>query len=209
MLMRPAFMLSLFAALLVSLFTATVSLAEEGYRIRPGDILRIEVLEDAGLNRSVLVAPDGRLSMPLAGTVQAGGLTVDQVQADMAKRMAGSFAAPPNVYISLERLAERAPAGSGGAAAAASIDVYVMGEVARPGKLAVKPGTSVLQLFAEMGGFSKFAATKRIQLRRSEDGVEKVYLLNYRAIEAGTGTGGSTTVRDGDVFVVPQRKLFE
>jgi len=116
---------------------------------------------------------------------------------------------PPNVYISLERLAERPPAGGSGAAAPATIDVYVMGEVARPGKLAVKPGTSVLQLFAEMGGFSKFAATKRIQLRRSENGVEKVYLLNYRAIEAGTGTGGSTTVRDGDVFVVPQRKLFE
>lgn len=207
--MRPAFLFSLFAALFAPLFAATPSLAQDGYRIRPGDILRIEVLEDAGLNRSVLVAPDGRLSMPLAGTVQAGGLTVDQVQADMAKRMTANFATTPNVYISIERLAEREPAAARAPSAAPTVDIYVMGEVARPGKLAVEPGTTMLQLFAEMGGFSKFAATKRIQLRRTENGVEQVYLLNYRAIEAGTGTGSSMTVREGDVVVVPQRKLFE
>ena len=207
--LRPTFLLSLFGALIAPLFAATASLAQDGYQIRPGDILRIEVLEDAGLNRSVLVAPDGRLSMPLAGTVQAGGQTVDQVQANMAKRMAASFAAPPNVYVSIERLAEREPAAAREPAVAPTVDIYVMGEVAKPGKLAVAPGTTMLQLFAEMGGFSKFAATKRIQLRRIEDGVERIYPLNYRAIETGKDTGGNVTVREGDVIVVPQRKLFE
>ena len=67
------------------------------------------------------------------------------------------------------------------------------------------PGTTVLQAFAEMGGFSKFAATKRIQLRRGAT----TYKLNYDMIEAGTSTDGGTTLKDGDVIVVPQRKLFE
>ena len=48
----------------------------QGYSIRPGDRLRIEVLEDDSLNRSVLVAPDGRISVPLVGTVVAGGRTL-------------------------------------------------------------------------------------------------------------------------------------
>jgi polysaccharide export outer membrane protein len=68
----------------------------------------------------------------------------------------------------------------------------------------------VLQLFAEMGGFSKFAATKRIQLRRTlQDGSEKTYIFNYDAIEQGTSKAGSTVVHKGDVILVPQRRLFE
>ena len=41
-----------------------------------------------------------------------------------------------------------------------------MGEAANPGKLDVKRGTTLLQAFAQMGGFSPFAATKRVQLHR-------------------------------------------
>ena len=80
-----------------------------------------------------------------------------------------------------------------------------MGEAAKPGKLEVAPGTTVLQLFAEMGGFSKFAAVKRIQLRRGD----QTFALNYEAIEAGTSDAGATTLQAGDVLIVPQRKLFE
>jgi polysaccharide biosynthesis/export protein len=87
----------------------------------------------------------------------------------------------------------------------------VVGEAAKSGKIGVAPGTTVLQFFAEMGGFSKFAATKRIQLRRTDakTGEETIYNLNYDAIEAGSSGAGSTTLADGDVIVVPQRKLFE
>ena len=62
-----------------------------------------------------------------------------------------------------------------------------------------------------MGGFSKFAATKRIQLRRIDPKTrtEKVYMFNYDAIERGENNGGNTRLMDGDVILVPQRKLFE
>ena len=112
------------------------------------------------------------------------------------------------MFVSLERLADRIE--STGTAAPATITIYVMGEAAKAGKLTVAPGTTVLQLFAEMGGFSKFAATKRIQLRRTgKSGAQEVFKLNYDAIEAGTSANGNSPVRDGDVFVIPQRKLFE
>lgn len=197
--------------LLVAL--AFPALAQEGgYLIRPGDTLRVEILEDPGLNRSVLVSPDGRISMPLAGGLRASGKTVEAVQSELAARLAPNFAATPNVYVSIERIAERASGGGGGAPKApATIDIYVLGEGAKSGKFSVAPGTTVLQLFAEMGGFSKFAATKRIQLRRTDPktGEETAYAINYDAIEQGTSKMGATTLMKGDVIVIPQRKLFE
>lgn len=186
---------------------------EGGYLIRPGDTLRIEILEDPGLNRSVLVSPDGRITMPLAGGLRASGKTVEAVQSELATRLAPNFAATPNVYVSIERIAERAARSGGGGAAKppATIDVFVLGEGAKSGRLAVAPGTTVLQLFAEMGGFSKFAATKRIQLRRTDPktGEETAYIINYDAIERGTSKMGATVLMKGDVIVIPQRKLFE
>jgi polysaccharide biosynthesis/export protein len=204
-------MKSLIALFAGFLMLAAPVLAQDGYRIRAGDTLRIEVLEDEGLNRSVLVAPDGRITLPLAGAVKAAGQSIEALQADLATRLAGSFAAPPNVYVSLERLYEPriVPGGTSTPAKPVTVDVYLMGEVAKPGRIEVAPRTTVLQLFAEMGGFSKFAAIKRIQLRRMENGAEKIYTFNYRDIENGASNAGNTTVRDGDVVVVPQRKLFE
>lgn len=205
------FMTALWAALIaIPLLMSGTAQAQDGYRIRSGDVLRIEVLEDANLNRTTLVAPDGRITVPLAGSLQAAGRSLEQVRAEMTSRIASNFAAPPNVYISLERLADRA-ARSGGTAAAATISVYVVGEAAKSGKISIAPRTTLLQFFAEMGGFSKFAATKRIQLHRTDKktGMEKIYTFNYDAIERGANTSGNTQLMDGDVILVPQRKLFE
>jgi polysaccharide biosynthesis/export protein len=186
---------------------AAPALAQQAYNIRPGDVLRIEVIEDPSLNRSVLVPPDGRIVVPLAGSVQAGGRPVDQVQTDLAALLAPNFASSPSVFVSIERIVEpRAET----ALEEATVEVFVLGEAGKSGRVAVPVGTTVLQFFAEMGGFSKFAATKRIQLRRTDaSGVEQVYLINYDAIEKGTSKNGATVLREGDVIVVPQRRLFE
>lgn len=178
----------------------------QGYKIRAGDTLRIEVLEDSSLNRTVLVAPDGRISMPQAGTLSVRGQSIEAVQNNLVKRLASNFANTPNVFVSIERLVERRERAPRAPAPDPVISIYVMGEVSKPGKLDVKPGTNVLQMFAIMGGFTKFAATKRIQLRRDSAGT--IQRLNYDLIEEG-GKGGSTKLRNGDVIVVPQRRLFE
>lgn len=194
-------------ALLGALLIAPMALAQDQYLIKPGDALQLEVQEDASLNRNALVLPDGRISVPLVGTVQAGGRTVDQVRSDISQRLTSNFASPPTVFIGVSTIAK--PAGRRGPASAREISVYVLGEVSKPGKLEVKPGTTVLQLFAQMGGFSDFASTKRIQLRRTSAGVETVHIINYRALERGAALKGIGTLADGDVIIVPQRRLFE
>jgi polysaccharide biosynthesis/export protein len=202
---------------LVLAVTATVTAAvlpaaaQDAYTIKTGDVLRIEVLEDPSLNRSTLVLPDGRISLPLAGTVQAAGMTLEQLQGTLSARIAPNFATTPTVYVGLDALAApKAATGTGVAAAPLMYDVYVIGEAAKPGKFQVKPGTTVLQFLAEMGGFSKFAATQRIQLRRTTAaGVETTYTVNYKAVEAGATGAGLGTIAAGDVFIIPQRRLFE
>jgi polysaccharide export outer membrane protein len=200
--------LLLLSLALAALPAARPALAQGEYAVRPGDILRIEVIEDPSLNRSVLVPPDGRINLPLAGTVQAGGRGVTQIQTDLASLLAPNFAAPPSVFVSIEQLYQPPPPVP--PVPPATVPIYVLGEVASPGLVAITEGTTVLQLFAQIGGFSPFAATKRIQLRRTDaNGVEQVYLINYDAIEQGGSKSGATTLREDDVIIVPQRRLFE
>lgn len=183
--------------LLLALLLAPMALAQDSYRIRSGDVLRIEVLEDATLNRSALVAPDGRVALPLAGSVAVSGRSVEAVQAEIAQKLAPNFAAAPNVYVSLEEIA--APTGGGG-----GMTVYLMGEAAAPGKYTVRSGASILQVLAETGGVTRFAATNRIQIQRGG----QVMTFDYRAVERGAAAR-PMAVRSGDVIVIPTRRLFE
>ncbi len=199
-------------AFALPMLLATAAAAQEAYRIRAGDVLRIEVIEDASLNRSTLVPPDGRITVPLAGSIGAAGQTVEQVQAALSQQLAPNFAAPPSVFVSLERLAEpRAAAGAAAMPAAPpTVDVYLMGEFAAAGRIDVQPGTTILQLFAQAKGFTRFAATRRIQLHRQQaDGTVRIYPLDYDAIISGQSQNGRVAVAKGDVFVAPVRGLFE
>lgn len=200
----------LMALALTGLWAAGPAAAQEGYSISPGDVLRVEVLEDETLNREVLVLPDGSVSLPLAGRIRAGGRNTTQVESLLSAALAPNFANPPTVFVGVSRLAERAPVATG-PAVPDTVDIYVLGEANKAGRLSVLEGSTLLQVFAEMGGFTNFAATKRVQLRRTDPatGTEKIYQLNYDAIQSGQSPNGRTTVREGDVIVVPQRRLFE
>lgn len=193
------------AAMILSGLGLVAPAQAQGYNVRPGDVLKIEVVQDPSMNRAVLVAPDGRISMPLAGSVQAAGRSVEAIAGALASGLGPQFAAAPDVFVSLERLADRSAAGGAGVGKALGQTIHVMGAAAKPGKYEVARNTTVLQLFAEMGGFDKFAAKKRVQLRRGD----KIYLVNYAEVEAGTSTMGNMVLQPGDVIVIPQRRLFE
>jgi polysaccharide export outer membrane protein len=177
----------------------------QDYRVRSGDVIQIEVLEDATLNRTAIVLPDGQISLPLVGSVRVAGRSLAEVQADLIGRLTPNFAAPPTVFVSLDSLAERAPV-----TATRTVDIFVLGAANAPGKVEVKPGVTLLQALAQAGGLSPFAAKKRVQLRRvDKSGTEKIYTFDLDAIERGAAGGGATRLVGGDVIVIPQRKLFE
>lgn len=193
----------LLAALMVLPFFA-VDAAAQDYLLQRGDTVQIEVLEDSTLTRSTLVLPDGQITVPQVGTVRAAGRTLEQLQADVAARLAPGFATPPTVFVTLSSLRpiidrpER------------TIDIFVIGAANAPGRVQIPPGSTLLQALSAAGGLSPFAADKRVQLRRVDKaGNEKIYRVDYDAIERGVSNVGTTRVVDGDVIVIPQRKLFE
>lgn len=202
-------MRTLFAAFWMCLI-ATAALAQGNYQVRPGDTLQIEVLEDSSLNRSVIVLPDGRFSFPYAGTVRAGGRTLTQVEAALTSAIASNFAIEPSVFVSVANLRPREEQGEVAPPVLPTISIFFLGEVASPGEKSVPPGTTFLQALATSGGFSNFAAEKRVQLRRTDPhtGQQTVYQINYRALANGA-QGNSVVLSDGDVILVPERRLFE
>lgn len=183
--------------------------AQSSYRIQPGDLLDVTVLEDEALNRQVLVNPDGRVSLPLAGAVSAGGQTIEAVENAIADKLSSNFAARPSVFVALAALAPLPEAVE--ALPGDLINIYVMGQVLEPGVFEVEPGVNVLQAISLAGGMDRFAASKRVQIRRTDPrtGQERLFIFNFRDVERGGSIQTTLTMRDGDVIIVPERRLFE
>ncbi len=188
---------------------------DAGYVLRPGDVLQVEVIEDPSLNRSTLVLPNGSITFPQAGTLSAGGRTPDQVRDALTAALAPSFAAPPTVFVSVASVAVDEPVLPGAAGVAPvlpTMDVYVLGEVGAPGLKQVSPDTNILQFLAIAGTLSRFAADNRIELHRKDAASGRLTVYRFDLDNVGGGAGsisGLTPLTEGDVIVVPQRKLFE
>jgi polysaccharide export outer membrane protein len=92
-----------------------------------------------------------------------------------------------------------------------TIEIYFIGEVNAAGAKSVPPGTTFLQAMAQSGGLTRFAAVKRVQLRRTDPttGQPHIFTINYGAILDGARMRNSVVLQDGDIIVVPERRLFE
>lgn len=186
----------------------TGSAAAQGYKVRTGDTLAVEVLQDGSLNRNVLVTPDGTFTFPFAGTVRAAGRTPAQISQQITQSIASNFAAPPNVFVSVQALRPEEPRQP---EEEQVMLIYVLGEVNEPGPKQLLPGATLLQALSTTGGLTNFAADKRLQLRRTDPhtGAQGVTVVNYRAIAAGAALTQDIVLAEGDVILVPQRRLFE
>lgn len=192
--------------LLVLAFAALLhggdAVAQERFELTPGDVINITVLEDPSLNTTALIRPDGRFSLPIAGTIEAGGRTPEEVQAAIRRALTGSFIEPPTVTVALQRLSEQPEDPD-------AITFYVIGAVGRPGQYNVVGPIDVLQALAIAGGTGAFAANKRIQVRRRVDGRPQVLLVDFEQLEDGSPMIDDLILQDGDVILAPQRRLLE
>ena len=134
--------------LILAVVLVPAAWAQSSYRIQPGDVLQMEVLEDPSLNRSLLVLPDGTVSLPLAGSLVARGQSVEALKSAISAALASKFASPPTVFLSVGQLNPTTTAvaqASAGLAAQSvtagnTVSVYALGEVAQQGLIAVEGG---------------------------------------------------------------------
>lgn len=209
------FLKAMLTGLMLSVL-ATMAVAQSDYQIRRGDTLQIEVFEDSDLNRSVVVLSDGRISFPFAGTVRVAGRTVSEVQASLTAAISSNFASPPTVFVAVQPappvpVTVVAPPEPTPPPPPPTMEIYFIGEVSSPGPKTVAPGTTFLQAMAQSGGLTRFAAPKRVQLRRTDMGTGQphVFTINYGAILDGARMRNSIVLEPGDIIVVPERRLFE
>ena len=170
---------------------------ETRYALQAGDTIEVSVLQDPNLNRRIVIGPDGNISFPLVGHLRASGLTAEQLEKTLAKKLSKNYQTPPEVTVMLSGTSENSES-----------KIYVTGEVNRPGPYPMSPGTSVMQAIALSGGLGRFAATSRIQIHRRTAGKDQVFLFDYDAFESGKNLEGDIPLQPGDVIVVPEKGLF-
>jgi len=171
--------------------------------LHPGDTLQISVWQDPKLDRQVVVGPDGMISFPLAGHIQAGGLTPQALENALRGRLQKNYTGKLDITVSLAAVNEAGVEDT-------KPRIYITGEVLKPGPYNLRPNITIMQAIALAGGLGPFAASQRIQIRRQlTPGNDSTFIFNYKAYQSGTDTTGNIALVSGDVIIVPERGLFE
>ena len=157
------------------------------YRVGAPDRLEITVLPDPGLKRVATVRPDGMISFDLVGDVPASGRTVDEIAADIEKRIS-RFKRDAAVTVALE--------------AALSTTISVSGEVKKPSSFPLVKQTRVAEAVFNVGGETLFASTGKIRVVRSGGGETAIYHVDLDAIRGGD-LSTNIVLLTGDIVYVP------
>ena len=158
------------------------------YTVQPGDILAVSVWKEKDLQGDLLVRPDGGLSFPLAGDIQAIGHTVDEVRQLLEKGLK-RYIPDPAVSVALKQIGGNF--------------IYVIGKVNRPGQFPFSKPLDVMQALSLAGGMTPYAAVNEIRiLQRDANGV-KATPFHYSDVEKGRDLGQNIVLKSGDTVVVP------
>ncbi|HEB59200.1 MAG TPA: sugar ABC transporter substrate-binding protein [Gammaproteobacteria bacterium] len=164
------------------------------YRIGVEDVLAINVWRNPDLAVTVPVRPDGKISMPLIGDVQAGGLTPAQVTEDIGKRLS-RYIRDPQVAVIVTQLRSHEYLSR----------VRVTGAVRNPVSLPFRQGMTVLDAVLAAGGVNDFAAPARTRLYRKGTDRTRVLQIDLDGILTEGALETNVVLKPGDIITVPER----
>lgn len=175
---------------------AEANSAKEDFVLGPEDVLDITVWRSEELTqKGTVVRPDGYISMPLIGEVAVSGRTAKELAADIAEALK-HYRENPLVHVKVKEVN--------------SYYVYVLGDVAKPGRYQLKSHATVLQAIAMAGGFTPYAAKNNMHVRRTVVGPpghskEVKIPARYDDLLSGDGEIKDFVLKTGDMVVVPGR----
>jgi polysaccharide export outer membrane protein len=159
----------------------------DSYVIGLSDVIIVTVLKEPTLSSSLLVRPDGMISMPLLGDIMASGKTPLQLADEIAAKLK-KFIQDPNVTVILSQMNSK--------------KIYLIGEVGKTGPIEMTPGMTLLEAIATAGGVSEYANKKKIYILRDENGKHLKLPVQYK--EALKGNSAlNLALKPGDTIVVP------
>lgn len=151
------------------------------------DKLSISVWKEPDLSKTVTIRPDGKITFPLVGDVQAAGRAPRQLTEDLT-RLLGRFIKEPVVTVVVEEIN--------------NFKVFVLGEVTIQGSLNLRRRTRLLEAIALAGGLTKFADKSNILLLRFEEGQETRTRIDYRKVVSGDKPELNLYLKPGDTIIV-------
>jgi len=175
----------LFFVYLGSLFASEQALS--GYKLVPEDILNISVWKEDGLQKDVIVRPDGLLTFPLVGTIRAQGRTVEEVNDEITNKIK-KYIPEPVVTVSLIKVSGN--------------KIYVLGKVNRSGAYVVGRYIDVMQALALAGGLTAYASENNIVVLRRVNGKQIAIPFAYGEVKGGSSLEQNIILRAGDSIIV-------
>ena len=162
---------------------------DAAYLIGSSDVLAITVWKEPEISKSVPVRPDGKISLPLVGELQAAGRTPLQLEQDIAAKLK-TYITNPDVNVIVQQIN--------------SEKFNILGRVARPGSFPLTGTTTVLDAIATGGGFLDFAKEKGVYVLRQNSGGGQTRLpFNYKDVVKGKHPEQNIKLQSGDTVVVP------
>lgn len=156
----------------------------KAYIIGAEDLISIRVWREPENSGQFVVRPDGKVSVPLLGEIQAAGMTPEQLGNNIATGLQ-KVMVHPEVTVGVEKVNSK--------------KYFIQGEVNRPGSYPLVIDTTVLEALVNAGGFREFANTKKIVILR---GTERLK-FNYHEVTKGKKMEQNILVKPGDQIIVP------
>jgi len=178
----------LFSTSLAISATPKESSAIPAYKIGPGDVLTVSVWKEEGLQQEVLIRPDGGMSFPLAGDIQAGGKSVSELS-DMLVQKIKKYIPDPVVTVAVRQIQNN--------------KIYVVGKVNRPGEYVATRYVDVMQALAMAGGLNAYASSNNIKILRRVNGKVQSRSFEYDDVAKGEELEQNVVLQGGDIVVVP------
>lgn len=161
--------------------------AVDSYVIGASDMLSVTVWKQPALSGTLLVRPDGMVSMPLLGDVQAAGSTPLQL-ADRIDTKLKKYMQDPEVSVVLTEINSKV--------------IYLLGEIGKKGPVKMTPGMTLLEAIASAGGLTDFANSKKMYILRDQDGKHQKIQVHYKQAIKGD-PAFNLVLQPGDTIVVP------
>jgi polysaccharide export outer membrane protein len=158
------------------------------YVIGAQDVLSIVFWRDKDMSADVVVRPDGKISLPLLNEMQAAGFTPEQLRMTLVSA-AAKYIEDPDATVVVKEIHSR--------------NVYITGNVGKPGTYPLTTDMTVLQFIALAGGLQEFSDAKNIVVIRTENGRQQYYKFNYKDVVKQKQPEQNLALKPGDTVVVP------
>jgi len=165
----------------------TANTESSQFALGVGDVIRVNVWKNTELSQTVILGPDGFVTLPLIGEIHVAGMTANQLGRLIESRLK-SYVVNPQVTVSMVEIHSRR--------------VFVLGQVTKPGSFPLIAPITVLQLIAEAGGLNTYANRKGIFVLRVENDSTKKIPFNYSDVIKGNSKQ-NLSLQPGDTVVVP------